>query len=420
MKISCYIPLYNNQDTIAYCLDSVLNQTKRPDDILVVDDASTDDGPRITSKYPVRMIRHEQNLGLAAARNTALNNIQSDLVASVDSDCILSVDWLEILTEALVSAPQAAGAGGRLLETQSSSVFDLWRAAHMKQYWDHNESNPKFLFGSNTLFRYDCLRQVGLYDESLGNNTEDVEICQRLKQKGFALLYQPAASAQHMKKDNIRSLLNSHWNWHRFYYQQGGWFSEKFSGKIAENIGLANRYLEEDLAADRHQLLYLDFLLALHYCFRDMLYVKKHPVVCSPTNVWGALMDLRLSASFGQANNGVFRFDLPETGFSADFLSGCLLLREALHQKFPDKEFSCKVYVHLLESIYGIKDYRLAELIRSFSEMDWNWLLQGTYPLSSADFLAMMKKSVAGWLDMVAFKSGQTPTLIELAERGTF
>ena len=101
MKISCYVPLYNNADTIAYCLDSLLRQSLAPEEILVVDDASSDQGPQIAARYPVKLIRHPGNRGLAAARNTALKNISGEFVASIAADCTADPGWLESLAGAL-------------------------------------------------------------------------------------------------------------------------------------------------------------------------------------------------------------------------------------------------------------------------------------------------------------------------------
>ncbi|MFA5319740.1 MAG: glycosyltransferase [Candidatus Omnitrophota bacterium] len=417
MKISCYVPLYNNSDTIAYCLDSLLNQSLKPAEILVVDDASSDSGPEIAARYPVKLIRHGNNLGLASVRNTALKNINADLVASVDADCVVDTGWLEILSRSLLSSPRAAGAGGRLMEAQAASVFDLWRATHMRQSWEEDESEPSFLFGSNTLFRSESLRLAGMYDETLGNNAEDVDICRRLKAAGNSLIYRPEALVYHQKKDDLRSLFNSHWNWHRFYYQNDGWFSGEFTKKIKENLGFSNRYLEEDLDAGRYQLLYLDFLMGLYYCFRDFLYIRGQRIACSPGILWTALIDLRLSAAFCEGNSGVFRFDRREACYAADFLSASLSIGGTIRSKFPNDEFVAKVYAHLLEAVYGIKDQRLSRIIGAFSSINWEWLKNGNYPLSGGGLIPALNDNLSDWLNIVVHRSIRTPTLIELAAR---
>ena len=60
----------------------------------MVDDGSCDKTIQIVSQYPVKIIRHKANKGLAAARNTAVKNIKTDFVASLDADCLPEPDWL--------------------------------------------------------------------------------------------------------------------------------------------------------------------------------------------------------------------------------------------------------------------------------------------------------------------------------------
>jgi glycosyltransferase involved in cell wall biosynthesis len=69
MKISLYIPCYNVEGHIERCIKGVLKQTLQPEKILVIDDGSTDRTAEIASNYPVKVIKHGSNRGLAAARN---------------------------------------------------------------------------------------------------------------------------------------------------------------------------------------------------------------------------------------------------------------------------------------------------------------------------------------------------------------
>ena len=66
MKIALYIPCFNAEKTIRVCLNAVFHQVRPADDILVIDDGSTDMTVKIAKKYPVRIITHVKNLGLAS------------------------------------------------------------------------------------------------------------------------------------------------------------------------------------------------------------------------------------------------------------------------------------------------------------------------------------------------------------------
>ena len=91
MKLTVIIPVYNVEDTIDRCLDSVLGQSFHDMQVIIVDDASTD-GSRDkceawTGKdHRVQAVYHKENQGLSAARNTALAKARGEYVTFVDSD----------------------------------------------------------------------------------------------------------------------------------------------------------------------------------------------------------------------------------------------------------------------------------------------------------------------------------------------
>ena len=97
MTISVLIPAYNCQATIRETLDSVLAQTRQPDEILVMDDGSTDQTPAILEFYKPRVqVLRQENQGVAAARNSLLERAQGDLLAWLDSDDVWHPHCLDI------------------------------------------------------------------------------------------------------------------------------------------------------------------------------------------------------------------------------------------------------------------------------------------------------------------------------------
>jgi glycosyltransferase involved in cell wall biosynthesis len=104
ISISVIIPTYNRAAFIATAIESALSQTRRPDEILVVDDGSTDGTDCILSEFgpPVRVIR-QPNRGRSAARNTGLRAATGDAVVFLDSDDLLMPDCVAFCAEALES-----------------------------------------------------------------------------------------------------------------------------------------------------------------------------------------------------------------------------------------------------------------------------------------------------------------------------
>src|SRR5258706_14655857 len=130
MKLSVYIPCYNAASYLERALTGLLNQTRPPDEILIIDDGSTDNTAEVASRFPVKVIRHPKNKGLASARNTAFANASFELVAAIDADVFPAPDWLEHLIRHF-DDPHVAGTGGRLIEAFHTTPADAWRATHM-------------------------------------------------------------------------------------------------------------------------------------------------------------------------------------------------------------------------------------------------------------------------------------------------
>lgn len=118
--ISVVIPLYNKEKYIQRTLKSVLSQTVRPEEIIVVDDGSTDSGPSIVENMSakdsrIRLIR-QSNSGVSAARNRGIKEARYELVALLDSDDTWKPDFLETILRLRQKYPEA-GAYATAYET---------------------------------------------------------------------------------------------------------------------------------------------------------------------------------------------------------------------------------------------------------------------------------------------------------------
>ena len=278
-KVSLYIPCYNVETYLGRVLEGALQQTLPADEILIVDDGSKDRTCEIAARYPVTIVRHERNRGLAAARNTGLLHARNDLVAWLDADCVPDPRWLEILAGAL-GGNNVVMAGGRLVETVLTSVADRWRRAHMPQDWgDTRLSNPKFMFGNNGLGRKAAIEEAGNYDERFRTNGEDVDLSQRLRARGYGFVYEPSAVVSHLREDSVGSVLNAYWRWWRCgvnAYANGVRLPSVVATFYRAHLGTS--FLERvgrDLKQREFELLPLDVLALGYMPYRDLrLYLE--------------------------------------------------------------------------------------------------------------------------------------------------
>lgn len=426
MRTSLYISCFNAENYIGDVLKGVFKQSLLPDKVIVIDDSSTDKTAETASSFPVKIIKHKKNKGLAAARNTAIKNIDADFIASLDADCVPEPDWLEKLMKRLDS-PEVVGTGGRLLEMHSSTVFDFWRSVHMKQYWEEEKTAPPFLFGSNTLFRRQALVKVGLYNEGFKNNYEDVDICNRLKKRGYTLTYEPKAIVHHLKRDNIYSILNNYWSWNSAYYQKKEFYSnsKSFSRKLKDNIGLANRYIEEDITSKRFPLLYLDFLLVLHHSLKDFEYFisqgKQEYLNYPVLSFWLSLLDLTFFYHFDSEKNSFSTLIPNQDTFLQNFFALNLVLGRFIQERFKNEKFKKTLYRHLLASVYEINDAYLLDKLVDLTELhqDWSQFCKKEHPNLSVLFLEDFSFNFRKWLNSLMFRFPKIIQMIEVSAKNT-
>ena len=104
-KISVIVPVYNVENYISKCLDSILAQTHSDLEVICVNDGSTDNSGKILDEYATRDSRvkvfHQENGGVSSARNLALENVSGEYIGFVDSDDYVAPDMYSSLLSAL-------------------------------------------------------------------------------------------------------------------------------------------------------------------------------------------------------------------------------------------------------------------------------------------------------------------------------
>ncbi|UCH12475.1 MAG: glycosyltransferase [Candidatus Omnitrophota bacterium] len=268
-KVSLYIPSYNSAIYLERCIEKVLEQIYPIEEIIVVDDGSADKTAEIVSKFPVKLIRHRYNRGIASVRNTAVMEAKGDFIAAVDADCLIEPTWLQRCMEDFIK-PNIAAVGGRLLDENNEKIKYRWKAAHLKQHWGGKRKvNPIFLVGSNIIIRKEVFAKVGLYNaEKFKRNYEDVDFSLRLKKKDLDLIYNPDAVARHIKKDTIGSILKTYWSWHFYDYKP------KYISRLIFNFINCLKLILEDIKSKKFEFIFigiLTFPCSAYFDFKKLL-----------------------------------------------------------------------------------------------------------------------------------------------------
>lgn len=289
MKLSVYIPCYNAENYLEKSIQGLLAQTRPPDEILVIDDGSTDRTAEIAAKFPVKLVRHERNKGLAAARNTAFRNATHELVGAIDADVYLDRDWLKHLL-VLFDDPRVAGASGRLIEAFCETPADAWRALHLCQDLGEEEiviegDSHRCLGGFGTILRKSAVEVLGGYNENYRTNFEDVDLNGRLVRAGHWLIFEPRAVAYHQRRDTVASVIRTAWNWHFYFHYFNGGYNNIWL-KLLFNFRFARSLVWSHLRAGRFALLPIDVRLPFQYSQMDLKYhfspARLAPVQATP------------------------------------------------------------------------------------------------------------------------------------------
>ena len=115
-SVSIYIPAYNAEKTIRNSLESIKNQTIPFDEIIVIDDNSTDFTKNIVKEFNnVNIISNSVNKGLGYNRNLGVKTSSHQIVTSIDADVVLEKDWLEIMIKNF-EQHQDIICGGKMIE----------------------------------------------------------------------------------------------------------------------------------------------------------------------------------------------------------------------------------------------------------------------------------------------------------------
>ena len=117
LTVSVVIATRNRAEWLRETLDSVTRQTRQPDEVVVVDNASTDHTREVVVSFADRLnVRyvHEPRRGIPHARNAAVRSATGDIVAFIDDDCVASEDWLKYVEIPFLRDPNVGVVGGEV------------------------------------------------------------------------------------------------------------------------------------------------------------------------------------------------------------------------------------------------------------------------------------------------------------------
>ncbi|MEM5836518.1 MAG: glycosyltransferase [Candidatus Aenigmatarchaeota archaeon] len=240
-SITFLVPAYNEEKNIGKCLQSILNldYPKNKLKVIVIDDGSTDNTPRIVKKFKkVKLIR-QKNSGKAAALNNGLKYVKTELVACMDADSYPEKNYLLEMIGYLEKKNVAAVTPAmKVLNTQTiiqkiQWVEYLWQIFLRKifNFFDCQYVIP----GPGSVYKTFVLKKVGGFE--VGNIAEDTEIAFRIIDKGYRIENSINAYVYTEAPSNFKGLYKQRIRWYRGYIQNVVKYSKMVFNPKYGNLG---------------------------------------------------------------------------------------------------------------------------------------------------------------------------------------
>lgn len=182
MKVSIIIPVYNVSDYVERCLNSVMAQTYTDLECIIVDDCTPDDSvekcERLIAKYngPIefKILHHERNRGLSAARNTGTDEASGDYIYYLDSDDEITPDCISLMAAEMDENPETEMVIGAI-ETNTSFSYSDCSLFQTKQSINDNLEIRRLFFGKPSQLPVTAWNKLLKREFLIKNNLQFVE-----------------------------------------------------------------------------------------------------------------------------------------------------------------------------------------------------------------------------------------------------
>lgn len=219
IKVSLITTIKNEAESIKPLLYSILNQSKKPDQIIIVDAGSTDDSVKIidefSNNYKINIeIIVREGINIAKGRNMAINKAKNDIIAITDAGCVLDSNWLKNIIEPFKVNDTDIVAGW--FEPVAYNDFeDLVGELLYPKIERVMKNKDKFLPSSRSIaLKKECWDAVGGYPEYL-ETAEDTLFDIELKEKEFNFVFAENAVVFLKVRPNFRSIFKQYFRYRR-------------------------------------------------------------------------------------------------------------------------------------------------------------------------------------------------------------
>lgn len=203
-SVTIVIPAYNEEQFIGKCLESCINQTSTPEEIIVVNNKSTDDTAAIVRRYQaetphldIRLLDQSAYQGLAPTRDYGFDQAQSEIIGRIDADTIIPPDWVKTVRRCFSDPDVDASSGPIAIYDLPLQGFLFWVDSTLRRNLHKHIKSERFLLGCNMAIRataWKGVRHLTQLDPEVLLH-EDIDLALTLFENDFEISYEPALVA---------------------------------------------------------------------------------------------------------------------------------------------------------------------------------------------------------------------------------
>lgn len=199
--ITVIVPVHNDKANLVRCLDALAASRFDAYEVLVMDDASTDDTPDQAERMGARVVRLEKNMGPAGARNLGADHARGQILQFIDADVCVNPDTLAKVAQTFEQNPDADAVFGSYdNDPAHRGLFSQYR--NLVHHFVHQQSNPEattFWSGCGAI-RKEVFLEHGGFDVNYARPCiEDIELGVRLSNAGHRIVLNGEIQATHLK-----------------------------------------------------------------------------------------------------------------------------------------------------------------------------------------------------------------------------
>lgn len=251
--VSVVVVSYNTREPLLACLDALASRVALAHEVIVVDNASTDGSVEaVRARFPAAVvIANDVNVGFSRANNQGLARGRAPYALVLNSDAEVSAGCVEALAGVLDARPEVGIVGPRTRFPDGRIQVSFGPMLSPRAEWRQRrlvlavrrgdpralrdvesmasrEHEPVWVSGSCLLARRSAIDAVGGFDEGFFLYEEDVDLCVRVRAKGWKVVFTPAAEVVHHLGASMAAAgvgLEYHRSHLRFYAKHQGWGS---------------------------------------------------------------------------------------------------------------------------------------------------------------------------------------------------